>query len=84
MKWRQVFLLYQKELLEFAFSYGAEFSRARKQYAKKAKYILRNMEWQTWMSDQKQTKREADPEPVSKVIDKRPARMPEYNFISIP
>jgi len=55
---------HEKDLLEFAFSYGAEFSRARKQYAKKAKYILRNMEWKTWMQDQQQTKRESDPAPV--------------------
>ena len=55
---------HEKELLKFAFSYGSVHSRARARYAKKAKYILRNMEWQTWMSDQQQTKREADPEPV--------------------
>jgi hypothetical protein len=41
----------EKQLLKFAFAYASEFSRGRKRYAKKAKYILRDMEWLNWMSE---------------------------------
>jgi hypothetical protein len=43
----------EKDLLKFAFAYAAEFSRGRKRYAKKAKYILRNAEWFNWMNENK-------------------------------
>ena len=39
----------EKDLLKFAFAYAAEFKGARKKYAKKAKYILRDGEWKYWM-----------------------------------
>jgi hypothetical protein len=41
----------EKTLLKFAFAYASEFSRGRKRFAKKAKYILRDAEWYTWMSE---------------------------------
>ncbi len=41
----------EKDLLKFAFAYASEFSRGRKRYAKKAKYILRNAEWFNWMNE---------------------------------
>ena len=63
----EAFLLYQeiissgwggddveKDLLKFAFAYASEFSRGRKRFAKKAKYILRDAEWYTWMDENKQ------------------------------
>ena len=39
----------ETDLLKFAFAYAAEFKGARKKYAKKAKYILRDGEWKYWM-----------------------------------
>ena len=41
----------EKKLLKFAFAYASEFSRGRKRFAKKAKYILRDAEWYTWMDE---------------------------------
>ena len=41
----------EKKLLEFATQYAKEFKGNRKQYAQKAKYILRNAEWYNWMND---------------------------------
>jgi hypothetical protein len=43
----------EKKLLKFAFAYASEFNRGRKQFAKKAKYILRNAEWWNWMNENK-------------------------------
>ena len=39
------------QLIIFSNQYAKEYKGNRKQYAKKAKYILREMEWQTWMND---------------------------------
>ena len=41
----------EQQLLEFAQRYAKEYRGNRKQYAQKAKYILRNMEWLNWMND---------------------------------
>ena len=51
----------EKKLLEFATQYAKEFKGNRKQYAQKAKYILRNAEWYNWMNDN-QPEPEASPE----------------------
>ena len=42
-----------EQLLDFAKKYAAEFKGTRKQYAKKAKYMLRNQEWLSWMNGNK-------------------------------
>ena len=42
----------------FAKRYAKEYKGNRKQYAQKAKYILRNMEWLNWMNDN-----QPEPEP---------------------
>ena len=42
-----------EQLLNFAKKYAAEFKGTRKQYAKKAKYMLRNQEWLSWMNGNK-------------------------------
>jgi hypothetical protein len=54
----------EKDLIKFAFAYAAEFKGARKKYAKKAKYILRDAEWKYWMegAPQENTPRE-EPKP---------------------
>ena len=49
------------QLIIFSNQYAKEYKGNRKQYAKKAKYILREMEWQTWMNDN-QRKPEPSPE----------------------
>ena len=49
------------QLIIFSNQYAKEYKGNRKQYAKKAKYILREMEWQTWMNDN-QPKPEPSPE----------------------
>lgn len=41
----------ENNLNEFAQRYAKEYRGNRKQYAQKAKYILRNMEWLNWMND---------------------------------
>jgi hypothetical protein len=55
----------EKDLIKFAFAYAAEFKGARKKYAKKAKYILRDAEWKYWMegAPQENTPRE-EPKPA--------------------
>ena len=51
----------ENNLNEFAQRYAKEYRGNRKQYAQKAKYILRNMEWLNWMNDN-QPEPEASPE----------------------
>ena len=58
----------EAKLLKFAYAYSNEFGRGRKRYAKKAKYILRNAEWNNWMSENhfeyhmgNETREEPDP-----------------------
>ena len=58
----------EKELLNFAFRYAADFSGNRKRYARKAKYMLRDSEWQSW-----EPTTPKDPEPKTKEEPKPPS-----------
>ena len=59
-------------LLNFSKQYASEFFGTRKRYAKKAKYMLRNQEWFTWLNENKPapapnfTKRFEEPDPTDK------------------
>ena len=64
------FILYQeidptenKKLLQFAFRYAEEYSGNRCKYAKKAKYILRHLEWENWLKENSNQEKAVDNRP---------------------